>query len=165
MSQRNAARLPLMLGFLLLAVGPVSAQDTAAEKLRRAVASFGDSTHLRLFAPGVMVSDGHFLGLEGDSVRVADADAVFAIGLDEIESLAMEGSKWLTVGAQTAAVTAVAGAVAGYFFGVKDCTELQGCDAEALGRSLRWGLGFGLAGGLGGGLAGSRIRGWRAVFP
>ncbi len=169
MPTRPARRL--ILASLLLAAGagartPLEGQAGRPLEPRRTLSTLGDSAHLRLLAPGVFVQDGLFLGLESDSVRVADADALLRIGLDEIEGLSVRGSKWRSVALQSAAVGVVAGAMAGFFLGTKACGDvLDGCDRHALGVSLRWGVAFGGLGALLGGVAGSRLETWRDVFP
>jgi hypothetical protein len=56
--------------------------------------------------------------------------------------------------------------MAGYFVGTKGCGErLDGCDGQALGVSLRWGLVSGAIGGLVGAAVGTRLETWRSVFP
>jgi hypothetical protein len=170
MSRRPARRL--ILASLLLAAGvgatrtPLGAQEGRPLEPRRTLSELGDSAHLRLLAPGVFVQDGLFLGLENDSVRVADADALLRVGVDEIEGLSVRGSRWRSVSLQSAAVGVVAGAMAGFFLGTKSCGDvLAGCDRHALGVSLRWGAVFGGVGAILGGAVGSKLETWRDVFP
>ena len=170
MPRRPARRL--IVAVLVLAAGSaptratLGAQEGRPAEPRRTLSALGDSARLRLLAPGVFVQDGLFLGLEHDSVRVADADALLSVGVDEIEGLSVRGSKWRSVALQSAAVGVVAGAMAGFFLGTKGCGDvLEGCDQHALGVSMRWGLVFGGIGGLVGGAVGSRLETWRDVFP
>jgi len=143
----------------------VAGQEEPAEP-RRTLSSLRDSARVRLFAPGVYVDDGVFLGFDNDSVRVADADATLRVGAGEIEGLSVRGSKWRSVALQSAAVGVIAGGLAGFFMGTKGCGNVRdGCDRHALGVSARWSLAFGGLGGLLGGIAGSRIDTWRSVFP
>jgi hypothetical protein len=135
------------------------------QEVRRVLESLQDSTRLRVLAPGLTVDDGRLLGLHGDSVRLSHADAVLAVGLDEIQRLSVGGSKWKKVGWQTGAVGAVAGLMAGYMVGAYGCSEARGCDREARGVAVRWGLGLGLTGAVVGTLVGSRLTNWRVVFP
>lgn len=156
------------LGASTLVPRTAGAQERGMEvaEPRRTLSTLADSAHLRLLAPGVYVEDGRFLGFEHDSVHVADADAVLHVGADEIESLSVRGSKWLGVGLQSAGVGIVAGALAGYFYGTKECgDQLAGCDAHAMRVSLRWSLALGGLGALLGSTVGSRLTRWRAVFP
>ena len=147
--------------------GPLSGQaasETGA--LRRTLLTLGDSARVRLMAPGVVVEGGLLLGLRSDSVLVADADARFTVGLDEIEALAVEGSLWRSVGLQSGAVALVAGAAAGFFLGYANCgNQFEGCDQHAWRVALRWGLVFGAGGAVAGATIGSRMRRWRQVFP
>jgi hypothetical protein len=145
---------------------PGGAQATAVEALRRTVGSLGDSAHVQLMAPGVLVEDGYFLGLSVDSVRVASADAVITLGLDELEGLSVEGNRWQAGGVTGAAIGVVAGAMAGYFLGYGKCgMQFEGCDEHAWRVALRWGMVFGVGGGVAGGVVGSRLRRWQSVFP
>jgi len=150
---------------LSAAVSPLSGQEETAEP-RRTLSSLHDSARVRVFAPGVYVDDGVFLGFVNDSVRVADADATLRVGVGEIEGLSVRGSKWRSVALQSAAVGLVAGGLAGFFLGTKGCGNvLEGCDRHAMGVSVRWGMALGGLGALLGGVAGSRIDAWRSVFP
>lgn len=167
MNPKPARPVLLLVALLAWAPAPAAAQaPEGAVRLRRAVGALGDSARVRVLAPGVMVYDGLFLGLRSDSLVVADADARFSVGLDEIEGLSVEGSRWLEVGLQAGAVGLVAGAAAGYFLGYLNCGDtVQHCGSHARGVGVRWGLVFGSAGFLGGGMVGSRIRRWERVFP
>jgi hypothetical protein len=170
MPRRPARRLLVASALVAVAAGlkgsPVHGQERGPSEPLRTLSALGDSARLRLLAPGVFVEDGYFLGLENDSVRVADADALLRVGVDEIEGLSVRGSKWRSVALQSAAVGVVAGAMAGYLFGTKDCgNRIAGCDGHALGVSLRWALAAGGVGALAGGMVGSRIEAWRDVFP
>lgn len=168
---RRPARRPI-LTFLLVVAGvgatarSAGGQEGRTVEPRRTLSALGDSAHLRLLAPGVFVQDGLFLGLENDSVRVADADALLRVGVDEIEGLSVRGSKWRSVALQSAAVGLVAGAMAGFLLGSRECGDvLAGCDRHALRVSVRWGVVFGGLGAVLGGAVGSRLETWRDVFP
>jgi len=170
MPVRPARLLFLTLAFVAAGSGTSRARLQGQEGRQleplRTLSTLGDSAHLRLLAPGIFVQDGYFLGLENDSVRVADADAMLRVGLDEIEGLSVRGSKWRSVALQSAAVGVVAGVLAGFFIGTKECGNvLEGCDRHAVGVSARWGAVLGGLGGLLGGLVGSRLETWRDVFP
>lgn len=157
--------ITLLLGALALPVAGAS-QTVAERDLRRSVSALGDSAHVQVMAPGVVVDDGYFLGLRLDSIRVVSADAVITMGLDEIEAFSVEGTRWKSVGVQGGIVGLVAGATAGFFLGYGRCgNQLQGCDEHAWRVALRWGMVFGAGGAVGGGVIGSRLRRWRSVFP
>ena len=161
----NRFGLALITGLLVLPSAGVS-QAAVDGGLRRAVAALGDSAHVQVLAPGVLVEDGYFLGLRLDSLHVASADAVISVGLDEIEGLSVEGSRWKSVGVQGGLVGLVAGATVGFFLGYGHCgNQLQGCDQHAWRVALRWGAVFGFGGAVAGGVVGSRFRRWRSVFP
>lgn len=166
---RRPARLflPLLVALAASAsLAPLGAQERRPLEPRRTLLELQDSAHLRLLAPGVFVEDGYFLGLENDSVHVADADALLHVGLDEIEGLSVRGSRWRSVALQSAAVGVVAGAMAGFFLGTKACGDvLAGCDRHALRVSARWALVLGGVGALVGGAVGSKLEAWRDVFP
>ena len=161
----NRFACALILGSLALPMQGAS-QTVAERDLRRVVASLGDSAHVQVLAPGVVIEDGYFLGLRLDSLHVASADAVITVGLDEIEGLSVEGSKWKSLGVQGGIIGLVAGATAGFFFGYADCgQQLDGCDEHAWSVAARWGLAFGVGGAVAGGTVGSRLRTWRTVVP
>jgi hypothetical protein len=155
----------LILGLLALPDAGAS-QNAGDGGLRRAVAALGDSAHVQVLAPGVLVEDGYFLGLRLDSLHVASADAVITVGLDEIEGLSVEGSRWKSGTVQGGLIGLVAGATAGFFLGYGHCgNQFQGCDEHAWTVALRWGMVFGAGGAVAGGAVGSRVRRWRSVFP
>jgi hypothetical protein len=160
--------------FILLALAAVvastpsaaGAQEDAARPLHRALEALGDADRVQLFAPGVMVTDGTFVRFRNDSLTVADADALLAVHVDEIEGLSVERSRWRSVAIQAAGVGIVAGAMAGFVLGTARCgRQWEGCDAHAGSVALRWGAVFGVVGAVGGGLVGARMRGWHQVFP
>lgn len=157
--------LALFLGALALP-GAGASQTLVERDLRHSVTALGDSAHVQVMAPGVVIEDGYFLGLHLDSMRVASADAVITVGLDEIEGLSVEGNRWKGVGIQSGLVGLVAGATAGFFLGYGHCgNQLAGCDEHAWRVALRWGLVFGTGSAVAGGVVGSRLRRWRSVFP
>jgi len=161
----NRPAIALVLGCLALP-GAGRSQTVADATLLHAVESLGDSAHVQILAPGVFVEDGYFLGLRTDSLRVASADAVITVGLDEIEGLSVEGSRWKALGVQGGVVGLVAGATAGFFLGYGHCgNQFEGCDEHAWRVAFRWGMVFGVGGAVAGGVVGSRIRRWRSVFP
>ena len=161
----NRFACALILGSLALP-GTVASQTVAERDLRRAVGSLGDSAHVQVLAPGVVIEDGFFLGLRLDSLHVASADAVITLGLDEIEGLSVEGSRWKSMGLQGGIIGLVAGATAGFFLGYGNCgSQLEGCDEHAWRVAARWGATFGVAGAVAGGAIGSRRPQWRTVFP
>ena len=163
---RIALSLLTALSLASVLAGPASAQGAGDARLRGTLRALGDSAHVQLLAPGLMVEDGYFLGVRGDSVDLAAADARITVGIDEIEALSVEGSRWRSLGAQTGVATLVAGATAGFFLGYWHCgSDKDQCYPHAARVSLRWGLVFGLGGAGVGALVGSRLRRWRAVFP
>lgn len=144
------------------------AQGTDAQEaeLREILSSLSEDQPLRLSAPGLVVTDGVFLGLTADSVRLVEADVELLVGLDEVEGLSLRESRWLSIAWKSAAVGVVLGATAGFFVGTKECgLELAGCDQQAAERSLAWGLSLGGLSGLLGGLIGSRFTRWARVWP
>lgn len=158
----------LALAFCLAAALPSDAhgQEGDAYILRHALEALGDADRVQLFAPGVMVTDGTFLGFRNDSLTVSDADATLVVRIDEIEGLSVERSRWRSIALQAAGVGIVAGAMAGFVLGTADCGQkFDGCDSQAGRVALRWGVVWGLVGGVGGGIVGSRMRGWHQVFP
>lgn len=157
----------LSAGLLVACLSHAAAQTPESlVRLRATVSSLADSAHIRVLAPGVVVNDGRFLGLRGDSLMVGDADARFPVGLDEIAGLSVRKSRWLDTGVQGAAIGLVTGAAVGFFLGYFNCGDMvQECGGHARSVSLRWGLVFGGGGGLAGALLGSRLRRWEPVFP
>lgn len=156
----------LCLAFLVIAPSLAAQAPSGTASLRKALLAARDSTRVRLTAPGLWVDDGLFLGLEGDSLRVAEADAAFLVGLHEVESLSLRRSRWLGVGAQAGAVGLVVGAAAGFFLGYFNCGDLvQDCGGHARDVALRWSGVFATAGAVTGGLLGSRMKRWGEVYP
>lgn len=170
MSRPTQSRLGLpgflCLAFLLLAPGLAAQAPSGTAALRRALLAARDSTRIRLAAPGLVVDDGLFLGLAGDSLRVAEADAAFMVGLNELESLSLRRSRWLGVGAQAGAVGMVVGAAAGFFLGYFNCGDLvEDCGGHARNVALRWSAVFTATGAVAGGVLGSRMKQWGEIYP
>ncbi|MEQ9399951.1 MAG: hypothetical protein RJQ04_12385 [Longimicrobiales bacterium] len=150
----------------VLAFPSLLAAQTGSGSAREAVRSLEDSARVRVIAPGVYVDPGLFLGVVGDSLHLSDADVRLAVAFDELEELAVQGSKWRKVGLTSAGVAAVFGIAIGYFVGTSDCEfQLSGCGGHQLRGSLRWGGALALVGGVAGATIGSRQTSWRRVFP
>lgn len=135
-------------------------------ELRRTLETLEDSSRVRLLAPGLVVTDGVFLGFRGDSLRVAEADAYLVVGVEEIEGLSVQGSRWLGVALQVAGVGLVGGFLAGYMRGSYLCgNDPDWCDARSWRTGVNWGITAGLSGAVVGAAVGSRLLRWRSVFP
>lgn len=154
---------------LWMAVGArgVCAQDArGVPELRRTLESLEDSSRVRLLAPGLVVTDGVFLGFRDDSLLVSEADAYLVVGVDEIEGLSVRGSRWLGTGIQVAGVGLVAGFLAGYMAGSYVCgDDPDWCDSRSWRTGVNWSVTAALSGALLGAAVGSRLPRWRPVFP
>ena len=167
-------RIPVRRAPVILTVLVVSAVSSASAlraqsvdpSVRRAVSSLGDSAVVRVIAPGVFVDPGRFLGLAGDSIRLADADVRLSVAFDELEELAVQKRQWIKVGATAAGVAAVFGGAIGFFLGTGDCDfQLSGCGRHQVNGIVEYG-GWGmLVGGVVGAVIGSQRTEWRTVFP
>jgi hypothetical protein len=162
------------IGSLLCVVAcvVVTGRDAGAQEargvpeLRRELESLEDSARVQLLAPGLVVTDGVFLGFRGDSLRVAEADAYLVVGVEEIEGLSVQRSRWLSVAVQVAGVGLVGGFLAGYMRGSYGCgNSPDWCDARSWRTGVNWGVAAGLSGALVGAAVGSRLLRWRSVFP
>lgn len=144
----------------------VAAQEGTAPQLRRTLQSLEDSSRVQILAPGIVISDGLFLGVRDDSLRVAEADALLVVGLDEIEGFSVRGSRWRSLALQGAAVGIVAGFMAGYMKGSYQCGQSPDwCDSRSWREGVNWSATLGVSGAVLGGVIGSRLRRWRSIFP
>jgi len=159
--------LLLAVGVGVVAPGEISGQEGhAVPELRRTLESLGDSARVRLLAPGLVVSDGVFLGFRHDSLQVAEADAVLVVGLDEIEGFSVEGNRWLGLAIQAAGVGLVGGFMAGYMKGSYECrSEPDVCDGVSWRTGVNWSVTGGMVGAALGAAVGLRMPRWRSVFP
>lgn len=145
--------------------GDLSAQSVD-ESVRRQVSNLADSALVRVIAPGVFVDPGRFLGVFGDSLRLADADVRLAVSFDELEELSVQRSQWLEAALTAAGVAAVFGGAAGYFLGTGDCDfQIDGCGRHQINGIVYYGGMAALAGGVVGAIVGSRHHEWRRIFP
>jgi len=134
--------------------------------LRKTLESLGDSSRVRLLAPGLVVTDGVFLGFRGDSLHVAEADAHLVVGVEEIEGLSVRGSRWMSAALQVSGVGLVGGFLAGYMRGSYLCrNDPDWCDSRSWRTGVNWGLTGALSGAVVGAAVGSRLLRWRSVFP
>ncbi len=158
-------RVAALAGLVAIASGPLTGQTVDAS-VRRAVGNLGDSARVRVIAPGVFVDAGRFLGVSGDSLRLADADVRLSVAFDELEELAVERSQWLKVSATTAGVAAVFGGAIGFFLGTSNCDlQISGCGRHQINGIAQYG-GWGvLIGGAVGAIIGSQRTEWRTIFP